>query len=184
MLIRRQRPKGRLPNPEHFVSKEHSPDITHVRDKFQKLIHSPWLAKRLGNAITMRREALRYRQLHRKELAAQPDSNELPDHVSKIVATTYVESVHDRDEPRINLPSHEDHTSVFTSATSFMSSYSNLDELGPRIPDLSDLILEGVPLQYGESFECPYCRTIQIVANRLEWKCVGPWHPSIQFSTD
>ncbi|KAI3319726.1 hypothetical protein HD806DRAFT_258866 [Xylariaceae sp. AK1471] len=170
MLIRRQQPKGRLPNPQHFVPQEHSTDITYVRDKFSKLIHSPWLVKRLGNAITMRREALRYRQLHRKDLATQSDSDDILDNISNVVATTFVESVSVRDEPRTDLVSHEDHTSVFTSATSFISSYSNLDELGPRIPDISDMILDGVSFQYGEPFECPYCRTIQNVTNRLEWK--------------
>ncbi|KAI1146630.1 hypothetical protein F4825DRAFT_456282 [Nemania diffusa] len=170
MLIRRERPKGRLPNPHSFVPREHSTDITHVRDKFPKLAHSPWLMQRLGNAITLRREALRYRQLHRKELAAQPRSDHVSDNLSGIVATTFVDSTNDSDEPKMQIENNQDRESVFTSATSFISSYSNLDDLGPRIPDLSDMVLDGVSLQYGGPFECPYCRTIQNVANRPEWK--------------
>ncbi|KAI8633213.1 hypothetical protein F5Y19DRAFT_417157 [Xylariaceae sp. FL1651] len=174
VLIRRQRPKGRLPIPQHYVPQEHSADITHARDKFPKLVHNPWLMQRLGNTITLRREALRYRQLHRKGLTAQSYSDDTsimrPDSISEIVATTFVESINDHNGPRADVISHQVHASVFTSATSFISSNSNLEDLGPRIPDLSDMILDGVSLQYGELFECPYCRTIQNVANRLEWK--------------
>ncbi|KAI0903527.1 hypothetical protein F4823DRAFT_273418 [Ustulina deusta] len=164
ILIRRQRPQGRLPNPQHFVPHEHSPDITHVRDRFPKVTRSPWLMKRLGNSITMRREALQYRQLHRKALSAGLESGDAanlwPDDISGIVATTFVESTNDREESRSDLASRPDHKSVFSSATSFMSSYNNLGESDLCIPDLSDMILDGVALQYGELFECPYCRTV------------------------
>ncbi|TGJ79342.1 hypothetical protein E0Z10_g9424 [Xylaria hypoxylon] len=141
MLIRRERPKGRFPNPQNFVPREHSTDITHVRDKFPKLAHSPWLMQRLGNAITLRREALRYRQLHRKELAAQPRSDDVSDNLSGIVATTFVESTNDHDERKTQVENNQDRESVFTSATSFISNYSNLEDLGPRIPDLSDMAI-------------------------------------------
>ncbi|KAI0116546.1 hypothetical protein GGR51DRAFT_501709 [Nemania sp. FL0031] len=167
ILIRRQRPKGRLPNLQNFVPLEDSADITYVRDKFPKLTESPWLSRRLGNAITLRRETIRYRQVHRQGLAAPSGSEDTADNRTEIVATTFAESESGQNQEVSNAT---DNASVFTSATSFMSSYSELDGSSPRIPDLSDMVLDGVPLQYMEPFECPYCRTIQNVANRLEWK--------------
>ncbi|KAI0901593.1 hypothetical protein F4806DRAFT_443827 [Annulohypoxylon nitens] len=35
---------------------------------------------------------------------------------------------------------------------------------------LPRLILEGVQLRHGRSFKCPYCRTVQEIADRFEWK--------------
>ncbi len=128
----------------------------------------------------MRREALQYRQLHRKALSAGLESGDAanlwPDDISGIVATTFVESTNDREESRSDLASRPDHKSVFSSATSFMSSYNNLGESDLCIPDLSDMILDGVALQYGELFECPYCRTVQNAANQIEWRYVNPRH--------
>ncbi|KAI0442311.1 hypothetical protein F4803DRAFT_519612 [Xylaria telfairii] len=174
MLVRRQRPNGRLPNPDHFVPQEHSPDITHVKDKYPKLVHSPWLMKKLGNTITMRREALQYRQFHRKALSAQSKPGDVvdlrSDNITEIVATTFVDSTNNQQEPRTELANRQDHQSFFTSATSFMSRYNNLNDIESCITDLSDMTLDGVALQYGEPFECPFCRTIQNVSNKIEWK--------------
>ncbi|KAI1117726.1 hypothetical protein F5Y14DRAFT_321282 [Nemania sp. NC0429] len=172
MLIRRQRPKGRLLNFQNFVPTEQSTDITYIRDKFPKLVTSPWLTQRLGNYISSRREAIRYRQLHRQQMGAPTGPDIVTDNITEIAATTFVESTNGGHGPNRDLTAPRGDLSVFTSATSFMSSRTSIDGWGPRIPDLSEMILDGVPLQYTEPFECPYCRTIQNVANRLEWKHV------------
>ncbi|KAM0425998.1 hypothetical protein ACHAPT_008627 [Fusarium lateritium] len=96
-LIRRRRPKGRLPKPDGFVPFETSPDIKHVEDKFPKVRHTPWLAKRLGNAITQRRQIIQYRQSHRDRLAtvAPEESVETATSMKRpsgTVATTYEEA--------------------------------------------------------------------------------------------
>ncbi|KAH7232666.1 hypothetical protein B0J15DRAFT_409016, partial [Fusarium solani] len=162
-LIRRRRPRGRLPKPDGFVLLENSPDIKHVEDKFPKVRRTPWLAQRLGNAISQRRQMIQYRQSHRDRLAAvTPENNAeaAPSQISETVATTYEE----RAQSEAGGP--RDRRSMFTSATSFISSYGN--DLGRRIPDLPDMVLEDVQLGYGEPIECPYCRTIQVLANRAE----------------
>lgn len=49
----------------------HDLDIRHVKDLFPKVTATPWLASRLGKAITKRRQFLRYSLEHRERLAAQ-----------------------------------------------------------------------------------------------------------------
>lgn len=153
-----------------------SPDISNVMDKFPKAKSSLWLAQRLGNEVARRREIIRYRQLHRESLASGHkqqsghhgfgDTATLTD---TIVATTYQETNCFEPAPQAGQNMVNSQMSIFTSATSLLS----LDEgetMGRRIPDLSDMSLDGVQLQYGEPFECPYCRTIQMAENRSEWK--------------
>ncbi|RSL73524.1 hypothetical protein CEP51_011725 [Fusarium floridanum] len=108
---------------------------------------------------------IQYRQSHRNRLATvAPEDNDegAPSKIFETVATTYEE----RAQGEIGGP--RDRRSMFTSATSFVSSYGN--DLGRRIPDLPDMTLEGVQLGYREPIECPYCRTIQVLANRAEWR--------------
>ncbi|KPM41492.1 hypothetical protein AK830_g5087 [Neonectria ditissima] len=171
VLIRRQRPRGRLPNLEKFTSFEASPDISNVTDKFPKAKDTPWLARRLGNAITRRRQIIQYRQDHRQRLAAQvpDDPAEAPGaDTSETVATSFEEGDAGERES-ISGPSRERH-SIFTSATSYLSAYDENGEMGRRIADLSEMVLDGVRLGYDRAFECPVCRVIQNVANRSEWK--------------
>lgn len=44
-------------------------DIRHVADKYPKLRTQPWLLQRLGNAITQRRQFLRYCRNHKHRIA-------------------------------------------------------------------------------------------------------------------
>ena len=60
--------------------------------------------------------------------------------------------------------------SAITSVTSFLSIGDEGQAIGEAIPDLSDMVLDGVHLEYEEPFECPYCRTIRCVSDRGEWK--------------
>jgi len=88
------------------------------------------------------------------------------------IATTFEEASTVHAEPF--QPPLSDRQSIFTSATSFVSDYDESQSMGRKIPDLSDMVLDGVQLEYGEVFECPYCRTIQMVMNRFEWKYIFP----------
>jgi len=93
--------------------------------------------------------------------------------VATTIATTFEEddNLHQTQDEALETEIGRNRVSVFTSATSFFSLGHN-ETIGRRIPDLSDLTLDSVQLQYGQEFECPYCRTIQIAANRFEWKYV------------
>lgn len=183
ILIRRQRPKGRLPALDDYHPADQSPDISNVIDKFPKSRQLPWLAKRLGNATTQRRQLIQYRQLHRERLAKQnrqvatldiggDDSTTISGTVvASTFATTFEEGDFGYSEEQLGSETMKNRISVLTSATSFLSVGEN-ESMGRRIPSLSDMILDGVQLDYGREFECPYCRTIHIVFDRFEWKYV------------
>ena len=118
-----------------------------------------------GNAITQRRQMIQYRQSHRDRLATAVSKDQAegtPSKISGTVATTYEEGAPGEAGGR------RDRRSMFTSATSFISWYG--DDLGRQIPDLPDMVLEGAQFGYREPIECSYCRTIQVLANRAEWR--------------
>ncbi|KAK7422980.1 hypothetical protein QQX98_001270 [Neonectria punicea] len=166
ILIRRLRPKGRLPIVDSLDSFDSSADVTYVEDKFPKARQVPWLAQRMGDAISRRRELIRYRQQHRAKISKAPEEFTNLNVDTETIATSYKE-----DDAVPFSPSNEpDVASVYTSATSFMTSTMDSEGTGLNIPDLSDMVLDGVQLNYGEPIECPYCRTIQNVGNRYEWK--------------
>ena len=124
---------------------------------------------------------MQYRQLHRARLAKRKETVEAgtarPDETGTFDADTIPTTYQEPDNLALTLgeagnSKDEDdrstQVSILTSATSFVSDVDQ--NVGVRIPDLSNMILEGVSLQYGHVFECPYCRTIQKVENRFEWK--------------
>jgi len=168
MLIRRQRPRGRLPELEDFAL-ESSPDISYLTDKFPKAKSNLWLARRLGNNISRHRRLIQYRQHHRESLAKRDIKGSDHADTATIVATTFHEGEKSSGTHQTLQDADSSRMSIFTSATSFLS-LEDGTTTGRSIPDLSDMTLDGVQLDYGEPFECPYCRTIQNVMNRYEWK--------------
>ncbi|KAK1750909.1 cold-shock' DNA-binding domain-containing protein [Echria macrotheca] len=168
MLIRRHRPRGRYEDggngPDDAPPPANPFDTRHVCDTFPRVRAKPWLADRLGRAITRRREYLKYREKHRKSLASAPVSIEdCGAAESGTVATTFVQ------DDAIQHATKAD--SVITTATSFVSlAGEDGQPIGEAIPDLSDMVLNGVQLDYGQPFECPFCWTIQFVSDRGEWK--------------
>ncbi|KAK0609445.1 hypothetical protein B0T14DRAFT_531959 [Immersiella caudata] len=171
ILIRRERPKGRLPG-SNLVSThpDDSPhDIVGILDKFPKVRDAPWLAQSLGNAISQRRRNIQYRQDHRRHLAEIGQQALDREDAGSTKATTFRE-VDDPSSANGEPDLSQNRVSVCTFATSFMSSASQSTDIGGRIADLDDMVLDGVRLRYQEPFECPYCRTIQTVGNVLEWR--------------
>ncbi|KAF4334107.1 ankyrin repeat [Fusarium beomiforme] len=171
MLIRRQRPRGRLPDLDE-ITLESSPDISYVTDKFPKAKSTQWLARRLGNKITRQRNLIQYRQHHRQSLAQRhvkgPNPADTATLADTVVATTFQEADNSWETQHTPQDVDSSRMSAFTSATSFLS-LEDGTTMGRSIPDLSDMTLDGVQLEYGVPFECPYCRTIQKVMNRYEW---------------
>ena len=160
-----------------------SPDISYVVDRFPKAKQSPWLAKRLGNATAQRRQMIQYRRLHRDRLAKRKENTNRPldgndtatiagTAAASTIATTFiVEQGGTGGSINGGAEEHDigERMTILTSATSFLSIGED-ENIGRRIPDLFNMTLDGVRLQYGVAFECPYCRTIQRAANRHEWK--------------
>ena len=172
MLIRRSRPRGRLPTEAGALGVDPSMDIRHVKDKFPKVKETEWLAERLGIAIAKRRAFIRYRKLHHQRLAEQ--SQDLAENSNAkappTIATTYDESSIDIEQHAAKLAQ----PSIITGATSFATAFGG-DESGDlRVPDLTRLEFHGIQLEYDSAFDCPFCRTIQVVSSEREWRCVPP----------
>lgn len=142
-----------------------------MADRFPKAKSNLWLARRLGNNISKQRKIIQYRQEHRASLAKESEQSRVGD-TATVIATTYHEIDDSATSHQVPKVVSSSGMSAFTSATSFQS-LGDEEGMGRPIPDLSDMTLDGVQLQYGEPFECPYCRTIQVAANRYEWKSVA-----------
>lgn len=163
IILRRHRPRGRTPNIT-FEPIMNSQDITNVGDKFPKAKGNPWLLQRLGNAVSQRRNFIQYRQKHRPDLFE--DKGKHLQHTTSSKATTFSE---DSGESGLLGPMRA--LSLHGSATSFASDHDTVGEArGLRVPNLTEMIIDGVSLGYEERFECPYCRTICSVRDRYEWK--------------
>lgn len=175
ILIRRLRPRGKFGQLSSFQPSISSHrDIVTVTDKFPKAKQTPWLAERLGKANDQRRQFFAYRQQHRGHLGTKPERQEiLPANdnatleAATTVATTFEEGNGGQSEPRDIQP---DQKSVITTATSFASDFEDSGQMGRRVPELSDMTLDGVQLGYNDLIECPYCRTIQSFTDRVTWK--------------
>lgn len=179
MLIRRQKPRGRLPDLDGVTPLESSLDVSNVTDKFPKAKSALWIARRLGNRVNRQRELMQYRKLHRESLAekdikqsAYPGLGDTATLADTVVATTFQETDHSGATPQPQQDVFSSPLSVFTSAISFLSPEDG-ESMGRRITDLSDMSLDGVHLQYGEPFECPYYQTIswpRIAPSGSKWR--------------
>jgi hypothetical protein len=174
VLIRRDRPRGCLPtHKSHDFQVEAEPDITNVRDKFPKLKRNPRLAEKLGVLVAQRREYIRYRQNHRKHLATVVASeiDQVGDRATT-KATTFQEadSLDHGAAMGDVLDDGRSERTFASDATSFATTAAGLAGLGRKIPELTAMWLEGVQLEYDAHIECPYCRTIQSMRNRRQWK--------------
>ncbi|KAF3812219.1 hypothetical protein GCG54_00009904, partial [Colletotrichum gloeosporioides] len=160
IILRRHKPRGRTLHIA-FEPSTSSQDITNVGDRYPKARNKSWLLQRLGNAVSMRRQYIQYRQNHRPGRPEGKGKKIGGAATSK--ATTFL-------EPEDLLRSMRAF-SIHTSVTSMASSFGiNEDGQSLRVPPLTDMVLNGVALKYGEKFECPYCRTKCMVETRDEWK--------------
>ncbi|KAH8805202.1 hypothetical protein F5884DRAFT_885273 [Xylogone sp. PMI_703] len=174
-------------------------DIDHVGNKFPCLYRDDgeWLRERLGKAITQRRHYLRYCREHREKLSKLPEprntAEEIPE--SKI-STTFLAVQRQQDSvpydaqtvisrPTSTLAS----TTASTVIPAQLESTEHLDKLEEQNEDDnrsqtsyatsvgeddSDSRLSVVRLEEvagtGQSFECPYCWTIQRIKNQQAWR--------------
>lgn len=173
MLIRRHRPRGRLPGETQLPEQDASIDIRHVKDKYAKVKESPWLAERLGRATAKRRWWILYRQSHHRRLADQNEgSTEGAETESRMaastLATTYDESYGGLDDHLERLA----RVSLMTQATSFATAFGSDEDGELRVPDLTRLVFNGIRLDYNDIFECPFCRAMQLVSSEREWRSV------------
>jgi hypothetical protein len=172
-----------LPFDAHF-------DIGHVGHKFPRIRQTSWLEKRLGKAITQRRQYLRYCRQHRDRLETQHTSKSFVGNAiekerppsalgerrdeSSQAAKSYLESIKAPSTQAIttastlmvnNLDKLDDISDEVQSQTSYATSANEDDSSCTiRIPPLPDEAFRGLP------FECPYCWGPQLIKTRREWK--------------
>jgi hypothetical protein len=135
-------------------------DSNHIREKFPKAYaSSPWLVKRLGDAMTARRQFLRYRSEHRSKLAVdfsrENDNNNLiypAKSVAETKATTFV-------------PPKDGWEAESTGSLTTYATQETEEEDTNRIPipPMPEEIRDGI-------IECPYCCTFQYIKDRRVWK--------------
>jgi rubrerythrin len=193
IVIRQPTPRGRYSASKSVVPFDSSFDISHVWHKFPHACQNPLLIERLGKAITRRREYFRYRREHRRRLALErPDAEDIP--LANVDDSSATQANVDAARPASTYNNTEIRapTITLTKATTFienspvqtsyveqaddasLTSYATSTGEGSlyalRVPNPPDSIGHGVNFAYEMPFECPYCFTIQVVANFREWK--------------
>jgi hypothetical protein len=163
--IRNPAPHDRYTQAKSTDASHYEPfDIQHVRSKFDDI--EPWLADRLGKAISRRRQYLKYRHSHHEKLSHGLDEAELG--ASKALEDQTVAS---------SIPSHlkegrvsstqaqpvltDDASDAGMSQTSYATSMATLDRL--TIPPLPEEAHAG-------PFQCCLCYMMIVVRDRAAWK--------------
>lgn len=133
-------------------------DIQHVQSKFEDT--GPWLAERLGKAISRRRQYFKYRQKHHEKLAYGMDEK---DDDRGVAPSTLASSIPDKLKKgnKTLLDDDNDSNADWTSQTSFATSIGGLEQL--HVPPLPKEAEKG-------PFECPFCFMIVSITARKAWK--------------
>jgi hypothetical protein len=157
-------------------------DVAHVKAKFQQQKAPDWLLVRLGQAITKRRQYLKYVREHRSridynplqsrkldllassspvdplQVKASPKAVTLASRPSQMptLATTVLSNV------LLNVEqTFEDDQSVTTANTTWLE-----DDPGQKlsVPLLTDYTM------FGREFQCPFCPTTTKFSSQTSWK--------------
>ncbi|CAG7554630.1 unnamed protein product [Fusarium equiseti] len=132
-------------------------DIEHVRSKFSEI--EPFLADRLGRAISRRRQYFKYRESHHLKLSQGLHCQEPND-----APSTVASSLPQRAKAagfNMDAVDEDEASDSGVTQTSFASSHSEDDKL--RVPPLPREAENG-------PFECPFCYTMIIASSLLSWK--------------
>ncbi|RFU33867.1 hypothetical protein B7463_g2501, partial [Scytalidium lignicola] len=150
------------------------PDIGHVKEKHGSAKGSnDWLLERLGKAITRRRQFLKYRVEHHERLTGvwgdeeEKDDYKKPEKtIASTKATTFIAADNVLQKEESYGPA------SFGSQTSYEATVAEGEEISAKlsVPNHPTLAFPGVPFEFGEPFQCPYCFTEQRVQNKAGWK--------------
>jgi hypothetical protein len=161
-------------------------DRVYVKDKFPRLANEAdrWLMERLGQAITLRREYLRYCSEHQGQFKSDvtegdPEGDEINTPIGNDINTipeTFASSVGTEQLEQIGMgtgfedsPSQTTFDDTQSQASSYASSIGIGEEKSDRelhLPKLDD-VSKGM-----SEFECPYCHIAQRIGQHRLWKYV------------
>lgn len=137
-------------------------DIQHVCSKFDKV--DPDLAKRLGKAITRRRQYFKYREAHHGKLSYGLEDHNTHDLAPETVASSIPDHLKDKNgatgPPVTKL---DGGSQSGFSQTSYAPTMDNDGQL--HIPPLPKEASKG-------PFQCPFCFMIVAITSRSLWKYV------------
>ena len=197
IVIRNPLPRDRYAKSAGMPPLNSSYDIAHVRHKYPKTegtgaegeVKDDWLLKRLGKAITSRRQFLRYRRDHREKLSRPSRNVEKREGVSKpqprFDASGWVETssratrtVISDVAPSSTLPQTKASTYVTDDSEDKIEELSDAGQsessYATTVSEEADSILLVPPMPKEAAdevpFECPYCFTIQTVIDYSAWK--------------
>lgn len=169
ILVRKATPRDRferaLQRSEHSFPPQF--DINYIEEKYPKLAssESSWLASRLGNANSKRRQFINYVRDHKARLVVadlNPAADTATTTKQSSKATTFVapENMSTSEFLQSPLEVEDDSASLVSTFTAF-DNENNL-----RLPSLAGLGPDG------EYFECPICFTLQSFRTEKSWKYV------------
>lgn len=162
-------------------------DVDHVGHKYPRIRRSEWLEKRLGKAITQRRQYLRYCRDHRERTGAEKRFTEADNHTPRDNRMT----THDRKDSSTRAGKSPTQSmgpstlAITTASTLNVAALEVLDEGSDEAQsqisyatsmgeDNSGDYLRVPPIpedaNSGLLFECPYCWTVQTIKSRRAWK--------------
>lgn len=150
-------------------------DIIHVGDKYQKVkVGKEWLQKRLGEAITRRRQYLQYRKEHQIKLE-QVHEHKLGADGKTMWSGEKASTYHGNNDiieygqltagiQGVRQSSSAARTEYADSSKGRGASLAVLRT--PPLPKKEN----GTRVKYGEHFECPLCRRMVRFDNKPDWK--------------
>lgn len=133
-------------------------DIQHVRSKYGDTVE-PWLAERLGKAISRRRQYFKYRQEHHERLAHGMEEDD-----RGVAPSTLASSIPEKfKKGQMVIPNDDDNSDAGRmSQTSFATSAAGASgQL--HVPPMPSEAADG-------PFECPFCYMIVSISDRRAWK--------------
>ncbi|KAI1735505.1 hypothetical protein F4680DRAFT_306683 [Xylaria scruposa] len=136
-------------------------DIQHVCSKFDRI--DPELTKRLGKAITRRRQYFKYREAHHGKLSYGLEGHNTDDVAQETIASSIPDHLKDGKEapgPPVTKFSDRNSESGF-SQTSYAPTMANDEQR--HIPPLPEEASKG-------PFQCPFCFMIVAITSRSLWK--------------
>ncbi|KAI3331719.1 hypothetical protein HD806DRAFT_478108 [Xylariaceae sp. AK1471] len=136
-------------------------DIRHIQEKFPQIEN--WLAKRLGRAISTRRQFFKYREDHHARLASGiDDDNSLTEGGDQTtIASSLPEHLKDSLNNRVAAELSDSDVQSVVSRTSYAPSLDNSEQL--KVPPVPNEYLDG-------PFLCPFCYLMIEVGSRSVWK--------------
>lgn len=132
-------------------------DVEYVSQKFPKV--APWLAQRLGTALTRRRQHFAYRRDHNAKLSSGVDQMDEMQSLTEVTKATKLIQTNTGYDQTLDMVGGQDDAA---SATTFRTEAESSGVL--RVPPAPAASADEQP------FECPFCYNIIVVQGRESWK--------------